>query len=301
VTGPANSGPAETSTRDGPEDPLERRLRALVLEFPDLAEAADVYRVTLPLLRDAGPIAAPVALTEEQARKKISAGEPLLHGATLVFDPRAARELMLRLARGLEGAGLAGIAPVRQALEDDRLTPGDLLAHAADGDYPSVAARADEQTLSPPLLWTLAQSALKPALRAWCRQLSPLVHNAGGWERSDCFLCGAAASLGELQGNGQSKHLRCGPCGADWPFRRLRCTHCGNEDTASLGILYPEGRRDKVRVEVCDKCRGYLKVVSNFEPASPEELAIEDLSTLYLDDYAQRQGYLRPQIRQGGL
>jgi FdhE protein len=231
----------------------------------------------------------------------MSAGEPLLHGAALVFDPRAARELMLRLARGLEEAGLAAVSPVRTALEEDRLTPGELLAHAADGDYPAVAARAEEQTLSPSLLWTLAQSALKPALRAWCRELSPLVHDAGGWERSDCYLCGAAASLGELQGNGQSKHLRCGPCGADWPFRRLRCSHCGNEDAASLGILYPEGRRDKVRVEVCDKCRGYLKVVSNFEPASPEELAIEDLSTLYLDDYAQAQGYLRLQIRQGRL
>jgi FdhE protein len=283
------------------EDPLERRLRALVLESPDLREAAEVYRVTLPLLRDAGPIAAPVALTRDQAREKMSAGEPLLHGAALVFDPRAARELMLRLARGLEEAGLAAVSPVRTALEEDRLTPGELLAHAADGDYQAVVARAEEQTLSPSLLWTLAQSALKPALRAWCRELSPLVRDAGGWERSDCYLCGAAASLGELQGNGQSKHLRCGPCGADWPFRRLRCSHCGNEDAASLGILYPEGRRDKVRVEVCDKCRGYLKVVSNFEPASPEELAIEDLSTLYLDEYAQAQGYLRLQIRQGRL
>ncbi|HSL92573.1 MAG TPA: formate dehydrogenase accessory protein FdhE, partial [Candidatus Limnocylindrales bacterium] len=68
----------------------------------------------------------------------------------------------------------------------------------------------------------------------------------------------------------------------------------GNEDTASLGILYPDGRRDKIRVEVCEVCRGYLKVVSNFAPATPEELALEDLSTLYLDCYARGQGYLRP-------
>ncbi len=255
-----------------------------------------MYRVTLPLLRDAGPIAAPIALTEDQAREKMSKGEPLLRGRALLFDRDAARGLLLRLARGLEEAGQTGISPVRQALEEGRLTPGELLAHAADGDYPSVAARAEEQKLSPPLLWTLARSALKPALRAWCRELSPLVRDAGEWERSDCYVCGATASLGELQGNGQSEYLRCGQCGADWPCRRLRCVYCGNEDPASLAVLYPEGRRDKVRVEVCDKCRGYLKVVSNFAPASPEELAIEDLSTVYLDDYAQGQGYLRPPI-----
>jgi FdhE protein len=278
----------------GPEDPLERRLSELVRDRPDLREAAEVYRVTLPLLRDAGPIAAPIALTEDRAREKISRGEPLLRGCELHFDRDAAREMMLRLARGLEEAGLAGMLPIRCALEEDRLIPGELLARTADGDYPSVAARAEAQALSPPLLWTIAQNALKPALRAWCRELTPLLHRAGAWEIGSCYLCGAPASLGELQGNEQARHLRCGQCGGDWRFHRLRCVHCGNEDPASLGILYPDGRRDKVRVEVCDKCRGYLKVVANFAPSSPEELALEDLSTLYLDCYAQGQGYLRP-------
>jgi FdhE protein len=278
----------------GPEDPLDRRLSAIVRDRPDLQGAAEVYRVTLPLLRDAGPIAAPIALTEDQAREKISRGEPLLRGCELLFDRDAARGLLLRLARALEETGLAGMSPIRQALAEDRLIPGELLVNAAEGDYPSFAARAEERGLSPPLLWTMVQSALKPALRAWCRELSPLVRDAGAWEKAVCYLCGAPASLGELQGNEQARHLRCGQCGADWRFHRLRCVYCGNEDPASLGILYPDGRRDKIRVEVCEVCRGYLKVVANFSPSSPEELALVDLSTLYLDYYAQGQGYLRP-------
>lgn len=280
----------------GPEDPLDRRLSDLVRDRPDLRGAAEVYRATLPLLRDAGPIAAPVGLSEDQAREKIVRGEPLLRGCALPFDPDAARGLFLRLARALEETGLAGMSAIREALAEDRLVPGELLMRAAEGDYPSVAARAEEQGFPPPLLWTLAQSALKPALRSWCRELSPLVHGAGAWEKSCCYVCGASASLGELQGNEQAKHLRCGQCGADWPFRRLRCIYCGNEDPSSLSILYPDGRRDVVRVEVCEVCRGYLKVVAAFAPASPEELALADLSTLYLDHYAQGQGYLRPPI-----
>jgi FdhE protein len=182
---------------------------------------------------------------------------------------------------------------IRRALEEDRLIPVELLRHAVEGDYPFVARRAEEQVLAPSLLWTLAQSALKPALRAWCRELSPLVPGEGAWEKACCYVCGVPASLGELQGNEGARHLRCGQCGADWPCRRIRCVHCGNEDPASLGILYPDGRRDKIRVEVCDVCRSYLKVVSNFAPASPEDLVLEDLSTLDLDFYAQGQGYLR--------
>jgi FdhE protein len=285
----------------GQEDPLERRLSALVRDRPGLGEAAEVYRVTLPLLRDAGPIAAPIALTENQAREKISRGEPLLCGCALHFDRDAARELLLHLVRGLSEAGVKGMSRIRRALEEDRLIPAELLRHAVEGDYPFVARRAEENVLAPSLLWTLAQSAIKPALRAWRRELASLVPGAGAWEKAVCYLCGAPASLGELQGNEQAKHLRCGQCGADWPCRRLRCVYCGNEDPATLGILYPDDRRDIVRVEVCEVCRGYLKVVACFTPASPEELALADLSTLDLDNYAQGQGYRRPPVRQDGL
>ena len=277
-----------------PEAPLERRLSALVHEWPDLAEAVEVYRVTLPLLRSAGPIAAPVTLTGEQARRKLSEGEFLLHGTALVFDRAAARDLMIRLARALEDAGLVAMSPIRSALEGERLIPEELLGHASEGEYPFLAARAEDQSLDPNLLWTLTQSALKPAFRAWCGTLTPLVHTAGEWERPYCFICGALASLGELQGSGQARHLRCGRCGADWLIRRLQCIYCGNEAPSLLGILYPEGRRENVRVEVCDKCHGYLKVVTRFAPCSPEELAIEDLSTLYMDILAQERGYRRP-------
>jgi FdhE protein len=294
VTGPAPDVPAGESMRGDPEDPLERRLGDLVREWPDLAGAAEVYRVTLPLLRNVPPIAAPIPLTGDQARRKLSEGEYLLRGVPLVFDHGGARELMLVLARNLEKAGLAAVSPIRSALEGDLLVLEDLLGHVSEGDFPSLAARAEEQALDPLLLWTLAQSALKPTLRDCCGKLSPLVHAAGEWEKSCCFICGAPASLGELQGNEQAKHLRCGRCGADWLFRRLQCIYCGNEDPSHLGILSPEGRRENVRVEVCDKCHGYLKVVARFAPSSPDELAVKDLSTLYLDCLAQERGYRRP-------
>lgn len=292
--GPIPTMPNGRSMASVPEDPLESRLGALVHEWPELARAADVYRVTLPLLGSAGPIAAPVTLTEDQARRKLSEGEFLLHGAALVFDHGGARELMLGLARNLEEAGLVAMSPIRIALEGDQLIPGELLGLVVAGDYPSIAARAEEQALDPHLLRTLAQSALKPTLRACCGKLAPLVHTEGEWEKACCFICGAPASLGELQGSGQARHLRCGQCGADWLIRRLQCIYCGNEDPSLLGILSPEGRRENVRVEVCDKCRGYLKVVTRFAPGSPEELAIEDLSTLYMDCLAQERGYRCP-------
>ena len=142
------------------------------------------------------------------------------------------------------------------------------------------------------LLWMLAQYALKPALHAWRRQLAPLAEGIE-WEEGYCFICGAEATLGELRENGQVMYLRCGQCGADWPFRRLRCIYCGNEDNGTLSCLYSEDQREKMRVEACDRCRGYLKVITSFSPTPPEMLPVEDIATLHLDYIAQERGYER--------
>jgi FdhE protein len=138
----------------------------------------------------------------------------------------------------------------------------------------------------------LSQNALKPALCAWCRQLTPL---SGGipWHKGTCCVCGAAATLGELQENDQVKHLRCGSCGADWQFRRLQCMYCGNEDHKTQHYLHAESHRERMRVKVCDACKGYLKVIAAFTPRPPEMLPAEDLATLHLDYIAQKHGYMR--------
>ncbi|HEX8948403.1 MAG TPA: formate dehydrogenase accessory protein FdhE, partial [Dissulfurispiraceae bacterium] len=163
------------------------------------------------------------------------------------------------------------------------------------GAQGSVMATAKGFGLDPGLLRTLAQNALKPALRAWAGQLTPMVEGVP-WQSGICFICGASATLGELQGNDQEKHLRCGQCGADWIFHRLRCVHCGNENHTTLGCLSPEGRQERMRIETCERCKGYLKVTSSFTPVPPEMITVEDLATLQLDFIAQERGYTREPV-----
>lgn len=292
-------------------DPIVQRLRALVKDSPDLKEAVRLYEAVLPLLRDADLHVAPVSITPDQVCAKMKKGLPLLHDLGLEFDVEAVRGLMIRLARSLETIGRKnswhklrlprlsssrepGTAArrIRTSLEENKLDAGALLPHIAAGESDQVFSAAQDLQLDPDLVWTLAQNALKPALRAWCRQLTPL---AGGipWHRGSCFVCGAVATLAELQNNDQAKHLRCGQCGADWLFPRLQCMHCGNEDHRTLTCLYTESRREKMRVEVCDKCHGYLKIIASFTPTLPEMLTIEDLATLHLDYIAEARGYAR--------
>jgi len=288
-------------------DPTAARLRALRRVSPDLEEAARVYGSLLPLLRDAVTREAPAPLDAGQARTKMAAGRPLLRDLALELDLDALQELMCQLARALEGprpparkaapgwspAGRGGSARrVRVALELGRLDVGALLKHVAAGDRDAVAASAGGLDLDAELLWVLAENALKPSLRAWRAQLSPMVEGVP-WHRGSCFVCGARAALGELQGNARARHLRCGLCGSDWPVRRMQCPFCGNEGHATQRLLYAEGCRETQRVEACDVCRRYVKVIAAHDPTPPELVAVEDLATLHLDRIAERNGYSR--------
>lgn len=292
-------------------DPIAQRLCALAHDSPDLKAAAQLYEAILPLLRDADLHCAPVSLTRDQIRGKLDRGLPLLHDLDLELDREAVRELMLRLGsavavigkksswhalrlpwrRSSQGTDTAA-GRICMAIKENRLDIGALLPLITANERVVVAAAAQDLHLDPDLVWTLAQNALKPALRSWCRQLAPLATDIP-WNKGTCYVCGAAATLGELQENDQVKHLRCGQCGADWPFRRLQCMYCGNEDQKTLGCLYEEDQREKKRVEVCDRCKGYLKVIPAFAPTAAELLTVEDLATLRLDYIAQERGYAR--------
>jgi FdhE protein len=273
-------------------DPIVQRLRLSAHDSPDISEIARMYEAILPLLRDADLRVAPVSMTREQAHAKMAKGLPLLHDINLEFDYEAAREFILLLVRAVEQSDENNQArQIRSALEEHRLDAGNLLAHTATGDRGSVKSMAQHLDLNADLVWTLAQNAFKPALREWRRQLAHLAEGIP-WQKGSCYVCGAAATLAELQGNNLVKHLRCSQCGADWRFPRLQCMYCGNEDHHTLKHLYTESHLETMRVEVCDTCHGYLKVITSFAPTSPEMLTVEDLATLHLDSIAKARGYV---------
>ena len=142
------------------------------------------------------------------------------------------------------------------------------------------------------LLMALAQNALKPDLRSLCGRLSLLAAGIP-WNRGICFVCGALPVFGELQGNAQALHLRCGVCGADWEYHRLACVHCGHDDHRKRDYLFSEGPQEKEHVEACKSCGNYIKIVAAFSPTPVELLPVEDLATVRLDEAARERGYRR--------
>lgn len=272
-----------------PADPIINAFQTLTRSSPDLKAAADIYVTILPTLRDADLHVKPIEMPAEYAHEKLGRGIPLLRDEKLELDLSAARGLLIQLARSLEKI-LQEAKPIRVALERNKIDIAALLPHLFENDRGYMDALAQELKLDPGFFWTLAQNAVKPAYRAWAQQFGPVLRETD-WERANCFVCGEIATLAELQGNDQERHLRCGRCGSDWDYRRLKCIYCGNENPHTLGKLLADEGREKNFVQVCDNCHGYIKMIAAFSPNSPEMLLAQDLASLPLDFIAQQNGY----------
>lgn len=270
---------------------IAQRLSEINTASPELEDIIQIYSSILPLLRDADLLVAPIVITEDDVRQKLESGLPLLQDMAIEFDFSSMAGLMASLINSVGNKdGPVAASIIRVAMEEGRLNPLDVASLAVAGDKDKLMNYGRQQALDPELLWTLSQFALKPVYFAIRRQTSHLIENIN-WDRGACPICGALAVLGEMRDNNQAKYLRCGRCGAAWRTSRLQCHLCQNEDHRTLGILYNNEKPGNTRLEVCEKCKGYLKVIPTFSPFPPEMIAVEDLATLNLDYAAQRAGY----------
>jgi len=309
-----------------------KRLDALAEQAPDMAEPIAFYRATLPILRDARTQVTPFTLDPETTRDKIRSGLSLLVGEDLPLDWDATRALFLKLCRTVETVGspapskssswslfkrgqpdtlklieqarngdgarlrATAAAQIRHAVEKDALDLLAVLGALASGDWRRIELTLVGLKLDPELLKMLAQNSLKPSLRAWMQGLKDSV-DVDGWQRGQCPFCGSPPVFAEIQGKEGARRLRCAMCGGDWPYPRLQCAFCSTEDYKQLGYISIEGEEEKYRLQTCEKCRGYLKVIVTFDPTPVDQLSIEDLATLHLDLIASEREFTRVAVQ----
>ena len=118
-----------------------------------------------------------------------------------------------------------------------------------------------------------------------------------------CPFCGGPPQLSILQSAGDAdgggRQLLCATCFTAWPFRRVLCAHCGEEDERRLGYFH--GRPfDHLRVDACDTCRRYLKTVdlTRLGIAVP---VVDEVAGASLDLWAIEHGYEKIELNLVGL
>ena len=86
--------------------------------------------------------------------------------------------------------------------------------------------------------------------------------------------------------------LECSLCATNWSFMRVKCPFCENNDKDSLRFFFVD-EKSPYRVDVCDKCKRYIKTVDERKLPKNQEvvLVIEDIATSYLDILAEKEKY----------
>jgi Protein involved in formate dehydrogenase formation len=125
----------------------------------------------------------------------------------------------------------------------------------------------------------------------------------GGPSGNVCPFCGGAPQLSILHAaagaDGGGRELLCATCLTRWPFRRLLCAHCGEQDERRLGY-FRSAAYDHLRVDACDTCRHYLKSVdlTRLGLAVP---MVDEVAGAPLDLWARERGYEKIELNLVGL
>ena len=236
--------------------------------------------------------AVPLGVDENKLRDRSARGEPLLPREEFPFDG-ASSDILFRNLCGLAKERGAGVRTAAEEIESAIAWKGmdvrELLrGTVAEEGY--AFAVADRWNLDPELLQTLAEASVTPSVQAVANTLGSCVAN-DRWLRAVCPVCGSEPKFAELRGQelAASRYLHCGFCGWAWPIRRLGCPFCDNTDHERLQTLIIENHL-ACKLEVCEVCRRYLKVVDckEFLGLIPE---LEVLLTPHLDVAAVERGY----------
>lgn len=134
------------------------------------------------------------------------------------------------------------------------------------------------------------EESLRPELESIALKYGEAVEKYG-WSQGYCPICGKEPKIGEIREEEDGKrYLFCHQCGYKWYFHRIKCPFCGNDEQHSLAYFEVEGE-ERYRVDVCNKCRRYIKTVELPKSSEEPNLDVEDIATLHLDMIAFDEGY----------
>ena len=149
---------------------------------------------------------------------------------------------------------------------------------------------SDETEENLDLIDLFVEESLRPELEYVADKYGEIVAKSR-WTEGYCPICGKEPKIGEIRGDEEGqRYLFCHQCGYKWNFLRIKCPFCGNEEQHSLAYFAVEGEECH-RVDVCNKCRRYIKIVELPKTAGEINLDVEDIATLHLDMLAYEEGY----------
>lgn len=131
--------------------------------------------------------------------------------------------------------------------------------------------------------------AISPSISICSQQLAGYLEEQAPHKEGYCPICGSRPALAILDEEGH-RHLKCSFCFHKWAVKRLECVFCKNSDPEQQQYFYNDEEKE-YRVNLCDACGNYIKVVDLRQMNRFFYPGLEFVSTLHLDIEAKKKGY----------
>ncbi|MEW6585854.1 MAG: formate dehydrogenase accessory protein FdhE [Nitrospirota bacterium] len=233
----------------------------------------------------------PVDFRTSSKKREFQEGFPLLKKEDFPVDIPSSVTLFGRLreiGRNASEKLRLNVNAIEQAAERKALDIPILIARHFDTafiDHLSGRAGIDSAVLE-----FLLHMSILPSLQSTAGQAGDFP-DLKNWLKGYCPLCGSLPLISFLKEDGQ-RFLLCSFCSFSWPSERLRCPFCENSDHSTLHYFFAEGE-EAYRVDICDKCRKYIKTVDIRKLGYDPDLNMEDITSAHLDIIAAGQGFAR--------
>lgn len=240
----------------------------------------------------------PIKIPQDVLSVKQQKGFPLIGISEFVIDKDVSERLLREICAATETANNHEKSVGKElinAIDTKKIDPGSLfsnLLHGNDSFFENICTELD---IEKPVLAFIIYSSIRPCVTLCAEQLStylkPKEENSASpnWGKGHCPICGNPPVISALEGEGE-RFLFCSFCWHKWPVRRLVCPFCENDDSKTLHYFYTEEEKE-YRVNVCDKCKKYVKTVDTRKMDRFFYPPLEQISTLHLDMKAKEAGF----------
>jgi FdhE protein len=284
-----------TESRTTSLEHIHRSFQAAAESLPAYGHILPFFENLYTLQEAAVAVASPelVPLPSDAQSIGIESRLPLLDRTRLPYDETAAMDLLLAICREAAAASpqlAAGATAIGSGLErmNGAIQRGLRLFMGADA--PGIRTLSAELNMDESILRFYLYHSTWPSVACqviWIRQSH--IMDGIHWDHGSCPVCGSLPDLAFLAENG-ARWLVCEFCRHLWPFKRIRCPGCGNQDSHSV-IYFFSDAEPAYRVHTCAVCRLYIKTVDTRRLARPFYPPLEKLVTAHLDMKARGLGF----------
>jgi FdhE protein len=226
---------------------------------------------------------------EKLIAAKMAGGFPLVDFSSVTYDLAEPQAYFLALLEIAEKRAPGETGEMARKIREGEIIFNDLIYESFNAPPADEEAFDNEEEASFDLVELFIEESLRPAMETVSARYGDAVRKAD-WVEGYCPVCGREPKIGEIRNEEGSRYLFCNQCGFEWNYLRIKCPFCGNEEQQSLAYFTIEGD-ERYRVDVCNECKRYIKIVDFREAKQKADLDVEDIATLHLDMLANDEGY----------